>query len=86
MENFVAIGADEMGNRVKKGDRLTNTVNGKVVSGILKYGTDASTGKESDLLGIVEIYENGKAISYLATVASKLVGGWELAPEENNDE
>lgn len=74
MENFVAIGNDELGMSVKKGDKL---VKGKL-SGILEYGKDGTTGKESNVMGFVTAADGE---SYVATIKDQLVFGWERVPE-----
>ncbi len=68
MENFVAIGADELGLKVKKGDKLVKGC----LSGILEYGKD-NKGNESNTLGFVKC---GKK-SYLASINDRLLRGWE---------
>ena len=74
MENFVAVGNDELGLKAKKGDKL---VKGHL-SGILEYGKDGTTGKESNVLGFVTA-EDGE--SYVATIKDQLVFGWEKYDE-----
>lgn len=73
MENFVAIGSDELGTAVKKGDKL---VKGNL-SGILEYGKDVN-GKENNLLGFVTCGEH----YYLVAINDQLVFGWEKCDEQ----
>jgi hypothetical protein len=68
--SFVAIGNDELGAKVKKGDKVIKDG----LSGILEYGIDEKTGKLSNLLGFVEA-QDGK--SYVVSVRDQLVFGWE---------
>ena len=70
---FVAVGNDELGSYVKKGDLLQN---GKL-KGCLTYGTDES-GKESNVMGFVTV-EDGT--TYLAAIKDQLVFEWEKADE-----
>lgn len=70
MENFIAIGNDELGNLVKKGDKL---IKGEL-SGTLQYGTNAD-GKETNIMGFVTVGET----AYLAAIKDQLVFGWEKA-------
>lgn len=70
---FVAVGNDELGRYVKKGDLLQK---GKL-KGCLKYGTDES-GKESNVIGFVTV-EDGT--TYLAAIKDQLVFEWEKADE-----
>lgn len=72
MEPYVAIGGDEMGGPVRKGDRVVNKKLG--LSGVLEYGTDGDTGRESPVLGFVTV-EDGT--SYMVALQNKLVFGWE---------
>ncbi len=67
MENFVAVGKDELGDPVKKGDAV---VNGEL-SGNVSYALDSS-GNESDLLGFVTIDED----DWVVSIGGKLVFGW----------
>lgn len=70
MENFLAIGAEELGAEVKKGEKVAKGG----LMGNVEYGIDSITGKESNLLGFVT-GKNGK--SYLVAVSGKLLEGWE---------
>lgn len=69
MENFVAVGNNELGETVKKGDIL---VRGHL-KGALQYSVD-ETGKEYNMLGFIEVADGE---CYLATIKDKLVFGWE---------
>ena len=71
MKNFVAIGNDELGSAVKKGDKVVNHKMG--LEGTMEYGTDES-GKESNKLGFITT-EYGN--SYLVALDGKLVFEWE---------
>ena len=66
---MLAIGNNELGETVKKGDKL---VNQKGDIGILEYGTD-NEGKESSMLGFVKIGEH----CYLASIRDRLMSTWE---------
>ena len=67
---MMAIGEDELGAPVKKGDLVTNSV----LSGTVEYGTDASTGKECGLLGFISCEDK----QYLVSIAGKLLSGWRI--------
>lgn len=71
---FVAIGNDELGDSVKKGDLLCKGD----MKGRLEYGKDRTTGEESSVLGFVTV-EDGT--SYLVAIQNKLVFGWEKYDE-----
>ena len=79
-ETFVAIGNDELlkttelGLKVNKGDKLVKGL----LSGILEYGKDGTTGKESNILGFVTAVDSqGESHSYVAVIKDQLVFGWE---------
>lgn len=67
-KNMLAIGNDELGEYVKKGDRVRRGE----LEGVVEYGTE--TGKETNLLGCVTV-EDGT--SYLVAIKDQLIGGWE---------
>ncbi len=67
MNDFVAIGNEELGDSVKKGDTV---VNGELL-GNVTYAWDSS-GNESDLLGFVTIDED----DWVVSIGGKLVFGW----------
>lgn len=71
---FVAVGNDELGGTVKKGDRV---VNDKGLEGFVEYGKDGTTGEESSVLGFVTC---GDA-SYLVSIAGKLFKDWRVENE-----
>lgn len=75
MNNFVAIENDELGLKVKKGDKLVKGC----LSGILEYAKERTTGKESNVLGFVTT-EDGE--SYVAAIKDQLVFGWEKAYDQ----
>ncbi len=68
MNNFVAVGNDELGGDVKKGDIV---IKGDM-KGVVEYGKDGTTDKESSVLGFVTV-EDGA--SYLVAIQNKLVFG-----------
>jgi hypothetical protein len=69
---MLAIGNEQLGDPVKKGDLI---VNAKLnIKGALSYGTDES-GKESPLLGFVSSEDK----SYLVSINNKLIPGWEIS-------
>lgn len=71
MEPYVAIGNDELGQPVRKGDKV---VNHKLkLSGFLEHGTDGDTGRESTMLGFVSV--DGE--HYLVAINNQLAFGWE---------
>lgn len=75
---MLAIGNDELGAYVKKGDTVTKSTRGHTMSGVVEYGTDAN-GKETDMLGFVTIQEGNEfKTSYLVSVKGQLLEGWEI--------
>lgn len=68
MENFVAVENDELGSAIKKGD----TVIRGDLKGVVQYGKDGTTGKESNMLGFVSI----DGCQYLVSIKDQLVFGW----------
>lgn len=68
MENFVAVENDELGSAIKKGD----TVIRGDLKGVVQYGKDGTTGKESNMLGFVSI----DGCDYLVSIKDQLVFGW----------
>jgi len=69
---MLAIGNEELGDSVKKGDWVINTKYN--FKGQLKYCNDES-GKESQLLGFVSNEDK----SYLVSINNKLIPGWEIS-------
>ena len=69
MENFLAIGKEELGPKVKKGDRVAKGD----LSEVLEYGKDGKTGKESSLIGFVTV----ECVTYIVSIEDNLICGWE---------
>ena len=69
---MLAIGNEELGDSVKKGDWVMNPELN--IKGQLEYGNDES-GKESSMLGFISV----KGKSYLASLNNKLIPGWEIS-------
>lgn len=67
---MLAIGNDELGEYVRKGDRVRRGE----LEGIVEYGTDGETGKETNVLGCVTVADG---TSYLVAIKDQLIGGWE---------
>lgn len=70
---MIAVGNDELGAYVKKGDYVIKGA----LRGIVKYGTDGED-KETDLLGFIT---TEKGSSYLVSVNGQLLEGWEIQNE-----
>lgn len=68
LNNFVAVGADELGDVVNKGD-LVQSLSGH--SGCVEYGK-TENGKETNLLGFITA-ANGTP--YLVAIKGKLLKG-----------
>lgn len=69
MNDFIAVGNDELGGSVKKGDTVVHE-DGR--TGPLFFGIDGKTGEESTVLGFINVGNN----SYLVAIAGKLMKGW----------
>ena len=78
---MLAIGNNELAGRpqYRKGTRVQRLSDGKVF--IVEVGTDAKTGKETNLLGCIT--EGDK--SFMVGLASNLLDGWDLANEPSRD-
>ncbi len=74
MNDYISIGNDELGQKVRLGDRIINTKTNETVE-ITKenYGIDMETGKRSESL---LFYTKGED-SYLIGVAGQLISPWE---------
>lgn len=70
-ESYVAIGNDELGGSVKKGDKVTNGT----YTGIVEYGVDTRTNKETNVMGFITTEEGS---SYLVSIQDQLVGDWRV--------
>ncbi len=75
---YVAIGNDELGASVKKGDLVRSDSDN--LQGYLDHGTDMNTGKESTIMGFVSV--KGGA-SYLVSIQGKLLDGWRIINEQD---
>lgn len=77
---MIAIGNDELGAPVKKGDYVVKGA----LKGVLQYGTDEA-GKETDLLGFITTdafaSSGGEDKSYLVSIKGRLLEGWEIHKE-----
>lgn len=73
MDNFVAIGNDELGAPVNEGDVL---VKGNL-RGKLELATVSGTGEKTKTLGVVTVDVDGESVSYVACIAGSLAFGWE---------
>lgn len=69
---YIAVGNDELGSTVRKGDRV---VNDKGLSGIVEYGKNGDTGEESNMLGFVTVKDG---TSYLVSINDKLFLDWRV--------
>lgn len=67
---MMAVGNDELGLSVKKGDFV---VKGEL-AGHLQYGKDGETGEESNTLGFITVDDK----SYLVSVNDQLLAGWKI--------
>ena len=78
---MLAIGNDELGGTVKKGQRVrrhyTMTYD-EIQEGIVEHAKDEE-GKETDLLGFITT-EKGDA--YLVSIKGQLLEGWKIVHEE----
>ncbi len=70
---MLAIGNDELGDTVKKGDKVTND---DVMTGFVEYSTDLN-GKELDIVGAIKIGKD----SYLVSIRGRLLSGWRKCDE-----
>lgn len=74
IENFMAIGADEVSQPDKEGDLVENVRTGK--RGVIELGKD-SDGRKSNV--IFFITEDGS--SYIVGVGGKLLNHWCVVPD-----
>lgn len=75
---FLAVGNDELGAEVKKGDIV---VSNSGYIGTLKYGVNLNTGKETPSLGYIHT-DDGDAL--IVSVAGKLLNGWRKQDDNTN--
>lgn len=74
ISEFCVIGSDEIQNIVvREGARLHKS--GTNITGVLKFGKDAKTGKKTNLIGAVKTVD-GRV--YLASLDGELLNGWEV--------
>jgi len=71
---MIAVGNDELGGTVKKGDQV---INDQGLTGVVEYGTDG-TGKESSLLGFVKIEDT----LFLVSLEDKLLLDWRVVEDK----
>ena len=75
-DEYFAIGNDELGGTVKKGDKVTNGT----YTGIVEYGIDTISGKETNLMGFITTEDDKH---YLVSLKDRLIKDWRLcSPQE----
>ena len=74
MNNYMAVGNDELGNKVAIGDTITNVKTGERITITEEnYGKNAETGERTEL---ILAYEK-EGSTYLIGVAGQLIHPWE---------